>query len=83
MIMVYRYLSPYESMWRIFAFNIHVRWLAIKKSSFHLPNQKVAMFSDREKIDYVLARNYEKRTLLLAWVDVNVKYPEVCKLTYS
>jgi len=33
----YRYISPCEAYWRIFAFPIHGRNLAVERLFFHLP----------------------------------------------
>jgi hypothetical protein len=34
-----RYLSPSESIWRTFGFDIHNRWTAVQRLTFHLRNE--------------------------------------------
>ncbi|XP_015959922.1 uncharacterized protein LOC107483819 [Arachis duranensis] len=43
-----RYLSPFESMWRIFAYDIHHRWPSVQRLTFHLPNQQHVVFDDAD-----------------------------------
>lgn len=76
-------MSPCESIWRIFAFDIHMRWPAIQKLNSHLPNNEFVCFGDQERIDYVFARKFENRTLFFAWMNTNVRYPEAQKFTYQ
>jgi hypothetical protein len=77
-----RYLSPSESIWRIFKFDIHNRWPAVKRLTFHLHNEQRVMFTDTSKLTSVVARNRERRTMFLAWMEANKKYSSGRTLTY-
>ncbi|XP_072054426.1 uncharacterized protein [Arachis hypogaea] len=48
-----RYLSPCESMWRIFAYEIHHRWPLVQRLRFYLPNQQHVVFDDHDTIGSV------------------------------
>lgn len=77
-----RYLSPCESVWRIFAFDIHHRWPPVQRLNFHLPKQQNIVFNDYESLDNVVHRNMEKKTIFLAWMDANRLYEGGRELTY-
>ncbi|KAF7835655.1 PIF1-like helicase [Senna tora] len=77
------YLSPCEGAWRIFAFDIHFRELAVERLPFHLPNEQIVIFRDDDSIEYVVDRPNVHKTKFLAWMDANKKYPEARELTYA
>ncbi|XP_072054825.1 uncharacterized protein [Arachis hypogaea] len=77
-----RYLSPCESVWRIFAYDIHHRWPSIQRLTFHLPNQQHIIFDDRDTISSILVRNKELVTMFIAWMLANRVYLEGKDLTY-
>ncbi|XP_072088186.1 uncharacterized protein [Arachis hypogaea] len=77
-----RYLSPCESVWRIFAYDIHHRWPSVQRLTFHLPNQQHIIFDDRDTISSILVRNKELVTMFIAWMLANRVYPEGKDLTY-
>ncbi|XP_015937136.1 uncharacterized protein LOC107462959 [Arachis duranensis] len=71
-----RYLSPCESMWRIFAYEIHHRWPPVQRLRFHLPNQQHVVFDDHDTIGSVLIRNRDLMTMFTAWMMANRTYVE-------
>ncbi|XP_025703767.1 uncharacterized protein [Arachis hypogaea] len=77
-----RYLSPCESMWRIFAYEIHHRWPPVQRLRFHLPNQQHVVFDDHDTIGSVLIRNRDLMTMFTAWMMANRTYVEGRTLTY-
>jgi hypothetical protein len=79
----YRYLSPSESVWRIFKFDIHRRWPAVNRLTFHLEGKQKLIFKDSSKLTNVLKYNEKLGTMFLAWMDANKKYPQGRHLTYS
>jgi hypothetical protein len=78
-----RYLSPSESIWRIFKFDIHSRWPPVKRLTFHLRNEQRIMFTDTSNLTSVLTRNRERKTMFLAWMEANKKYVLGRTLTYN
>ncbi|GAU39042.1 hypothetical protein TSUD_59980 [Trifolium subterraneum] len=77
-----RYLSPCESIWRIFAFDIHYRYPPVQRLTFHLEGEQRIVFRDTSKISSVLTRNRYKNTMFLAWMEANRKYLFARDLTY-
>ena len=77
-----RYLSPCESVWRTFAFDIHHHWPLVTRLSFHLPCEQSILFKDHNGIDNVLRLNKDKKTIFLAWMEANKIYVEGRNLTY-
>ncbi|XP_072084365.1 uncharacterized protein [Arachis hypogaea] len=61
-----RYLSPCESMWKTFAYEIHHRWPPMQRLTFHLPNQQHVVFDDHDTIGSVLIRNRDLMTMFTA-----------------
>ncbi|XP_016177773.1 uncharacterized protein LOC107620066 [Arachis ipaensis] len=59
-----RYLLPSESMWRIFAYDIHHRWPSVQRLTFHLPNQQHVVFDDADITTHVYLRNKDLMTML-------------------
>ncbi|XP_057450047.1 uncharacterized protein LOC130741224 isoform X3 [Lotus japonicus] len=78
-----RYLSPCEAVWRTFSFYIHDKWPPVLKQSYHLPKKQVILFNERAPIDDVLERNKVKKSMFLAWMEANCKYPLGRGLTYA
>jgi hypothetical protein len=78
-----RYLSPSESIWRIFRFDIHHRLPPVQRLSFHLRDEQRIVFREDSNLESVLARNREKNTMFLAWMAANRKYRSGRNLTYT
>ena len=45
--------------------------------------QQNVILNDAERIDEVQNRNKNKKTILMAWIDVNIKYVEGRQLIYG
>ena len=54
---------------------------AVIRLPFHLPNKQAIVFRDHEQIPTVLDKTNAKKTMLLAWFEANMLYPEVRNLT--
>jgi len=78
-----RYLSPCETVWQIFVFDIHHRWPLVQRLTFHLPRQQSILFQDDEQVDVVLQKGQTANTMFLAWFEANKIYVEGRNLTYS
>ncbi|XP_057248163.1 uncharacterized protein LOC104903158 [Beta vulgaris subsp. vulgaris] len=57
-----RYISPCEAMWRIYGFPIHFRIPAVKRLSFHLPDEQTVLFTDDADVEEVLERPHIEKT---------------------
>ncbi|MCH79500.1 ATP-dependent DNA helicase PIF1 [Trifolium medium] len=77
-----RYLSPSESIWRIFKFDIHSRWPAVQRLTFHLRSEQRILFKDGSNLQSVLSRNRDRNTMFLAWFEANRRYSAGRCLTY-
>ncbi|XP_057720896.1 uncharacterized protein LOC130935256 [Arachis stenosperma] len=77
-----RYLSPSESMWRIFAYDIHQRWPSVQRLTFHLPNQQHVVFDDADSTTHVYLRNKDLLTMFTGWMMANRRFTEGRSLTY-
>ncbi|XP_025625340.1 uncharacterized protein [Arachis hypogaea] len=77
-----RYLSPSESMWRNFAYDIHHRWPSVQRLTFHLPNQQHVVFDDADITTHVYLRNKDLLMMFTAWMMVNRRFPDGRSLTY-
>ncbi|XP_057747737.1 uncharacterized protein LOC130966935, partial [Arachis stenosperma] len=69
-------------MWRIFAYDIHHRWPAVQRLTFHLPNQQHVVFDDADITTYVYLRNKNLLTMFMGWMMANWRFPEGRSLTY-
>jgi hypothetical protein len=78
-----RFLSPSESIWRIFAFKIHNRHPAVIRLTFHDEGNQSIVFKDSSDLTNVLRSNKHKDTMFLAWMEANKRYPQGRHLTYS
>jgi hypothetical protein len=78
-----RYLSPCESIWRIFAFDIHSRWPPVQRLTFHLYGRQRVVFQDDAILEDVLDVNKEKNTMFLAWMEANKEFSCGRSLTYT
>ncbi|KAL1330530.1 hypothetical protein AAHE18_12G116100, partial [Arachis hypogaea] len=76
------YLSPSESMWRIFAYDIHHRWPSVQRLTFHLPIQQHVVFDDADIITHVYLSNKDLVIIFTSWMIANRWFPEGRVLTY-
>jgi hypothetical protein len=78
-----RFISPSESIWRIFAFKIHNRYPPVIRLTFHDEGMQTVVFNDSSDLNSVLRNNREKSTMFIAWMEANKEYPEGRHLTYG
>jgi hypothetical protein len=78
-----RFLTPSESIWRIFAFKIHTRDPAVVRLTFHDEGKQTIVFKDSSDLNSVLRHNRHKDTMFLAWMEANKRYPQGRHLTYG
>lgn len=78
-----RYLSPRESVLRIFGFDINFKEPSVERLSFHLLKVHIVIFPDDEPIDSVVKKKSHKMTMFSAWFEANKKYPDARRLIYS
>ncbi|XP_020967606.1 uncharacterized protein LOC107615768 [Arachis ipaensis] len=78
----FRYLSLFESMWRIFAYDIHHRWPSVQRLTFHLSNQQHVVFDDADITTHVYLRNKDLLTMFTSWMMANRRFPDGRSLTY-
>nr|XP_029151653.1 uncharacterized protein LOC114925984 [Arachis hypogaea] len=76
------YLSPSESMWRIFAYDIHQRWPSVQRLTFHLPNQQHVVFDNADITTHVYLRNKDLLMMFTGWMMANRRFPNGQSLTY-
>ncbi|XP_022007909.1 uncharacterized protein LOC110907201 [Helianthus annuus] len=77
-----RYISACESAWRIFSYDIHYRYPAVIRLSFHLPGQQNVVYGADDDIDEVLNKPSVASTMFLSWMKCNERLPEARNLTY-
>ncbi|XP_072065617.1 uncharacterized protein [Arachis hypogaea] len=78
-----RYLSLSESMWRIFAYDIHHRWPSVQRLTFHLSNQQHVVFDDADITTQVYLHNKDLLTMFTGWKMANMWFPDGRSLTYA
>ncbi|XP_028758138.1 uncharacterized protein LOC114717208 [Neltuma alba] len=79
----FRYISACEAAWRIFAFDIHHRYPAVERLSFHLPNQQYVVYSNADDVAEVLDKPRVCESMFLAWMKTNSREDFAKTLTYS
>lgn len=62
--------------------NIHYRYPAVERLSFHLPGEQNVVFQDEDTIDSVVNRPGIDMSMFLGWMECNKKYEEARRLTY-
>uniref|UniRef100_A0A0R0JLL6 ATP-dependent DNA helicase n=1 Tax=Glycine max TaxID=3847 RepID=A0A0R0JLL6_SOYBN len=78
----YRYVSPPEACWKIFAFPMHVRSPAVERLYFHLENQQHVYWTDDQQIGEVLSKNTIKESMFTALMHSNKIYSYGRDITY-
>ncbi|XP_028752798.1 uncharacterized protein LOC114712429 [Neltuma alba] len=79
----FRYISACEAAWRIFAFEIHHRYPAVERLSFHLPNQQYVIYSTGDDVSELVDKPRVCESMFLAWMEINVHDVFAKTLTYS
>ncbi|XP_057740312.1 uncharacterized protein LOC130957472 [Arachis stenosperma] len=78
-----RYISPCESAWRIFAYDIHYRKPSVERLSFHLPDEQTVLFEDNDTLQTTVNRATIKESMFIAWFKANATYESARLLTYN
>ncbi|XP_057734594.1 uncharacterized protein LOC130950047 [Arachis stenosperma] len=78
-----RYISPCESAWRIFAYDIHYRKPSVERLSFHLPDEQTVLFEDNDTLQTTVNRAIIKESMFIAWFKANATYESARLLTYN
>ncbi|XP_057763551.1 uncharacterized protein LOC130984017 [Arachis stenosperma] len=78
-----RYISPCESAWRIFAFDIHYRRPSVERLSFHLPDEHTILFEDDDALQTVVDKATVRESMFMAWFKANKEYAAARELTYN
>ncbi|XP_028757289.1 uncharacterized protein LOC114716449 [Neltuma alba] len=78
-----RYISACESAWRIFGFQIHHRYPAVERLSFHLPNQQFIIYSNSDDVTDLLDKPRVAELQFLAWMKFNSRGGLAATLTYA
>ncbi|XP_072060321.1 uncharacterized protein [Arachis hypogaea] len=78
-----RYISPCESAWRIFAFDIHYRRPSVERLSFHLPDEQPVIFEDQDNLQRTVDKATIKESMFIAWFQANTDYEAARQLTYN
>ncbi|XP_076945800.1 uncharacterized protein LOC143617009 [Bidens hawaiensis] len=77
-----RYLSACEAAWRIFAFDVHYRVLAVTRLPFHLPGQQQVIYGSKEDIDDVHTTS-NSVSMITGWMEANRNYEHARRLSYA
>ncbi|XP_040368295.1 uncharacterized protein LOC112192958 isoform X3 [Rosa chinensis] len=77
-----RYLTPHESVWRLFEYLIHSKHPAVQRLQIHLPLEQNVIFNESESLESIIERKSTEDTTLTGWFQANKIYPEARELTY-
>ncbi|KAI3783003.1 hypothetical protein L2E82_13065 [Cichorium intybus] len=83
-----RFICPHESAWRLFNFNIHVRFPPVQVLAVHLEDMQNTTFQDNDNLESVVKNPAFGKTTLNSWLRSNrdddsgshLKYSEYSKL---
>ncbi|CAB4416165.1 unnamed protein product [Rhizophagus irregularis] len=78
-----RYISASEASWRIFHYRLYDEKPDVIQLCVHLPGQHRVIFQDNECLEDVIKRSNTEKTILTAWFDANIKYPDARRTTYA
>ncbi|KAJ1686825.1 hypothetical protein LUZ63_010753 [Rhynchospora breviuscula] len=77
-----RYLTPHESVWRLFQYDIHYSHPTVERLPIHLPFQNNIVFRDSQSLQQVASNPANQQTKLTAWFQLNQNDPFARTLTY-
>ncbi|KAK9054325.1 hypothetical protein SSX86_025403 [Deinandra increscens subsp. villosa] len=77
-----RYISASEACWRLFAFDVHYRSVAVERLPFHEEGRNRVYFRDDDEIGSVAQRRTAAMSKFTGWLQANRLYPEGRCLTY-
>ncbi|XP_024007763.1 uncharacterized protein LOC112083883 [Eutrema salsugineum] len=78
-----RYISPYESSWRLLKIPTQYRTTAVMQLSFHLPGKQLCIYHEGESVDQVLNKASVGQSQFLAWMEANKEHALAKELTYA
>lgn len=61
-----KYLSPCEAAWRIFALDIHQKWVVVYRLTLHLPSEQHVRYKDGDKLKNVVKSRESLGTIFFA-----------------
>ncbi|XP_024311758.1 uncharacterized protein LOC100826197 isoform X1 [Brachypodium distachyon] len=77
-----RYLYSCEAVWRLFSFDVHVRFPSVQRLEIHLPGMNRVTYSEDYKLTDVVSRCNVRKSSLTEWFDMNSKHEACRDLTY-
>ncbi|KAJ4806202.1 hypothetical protein LUZ62_018768 [Rhynchospora pubera] len=77
-----RYLTPHESIWRVFSYDVHYSYPSVERLPVHLPSQNNIVFRDFQELDEIAENDSFEFTKLMAWFQLNKKDDLAKQLTY-
>ena len=78
-----RYISPYEAVWRLFEYPIHMREPPVERLPVHLPLEQTIVFNSNQSLESIVDKKASEHTMLTSWFETNKFYPEARTLTYA
>ncbi|XP_038709423.1 uncharacterized protein LOC120004225 isoform X1 [Tripterygium wilfordii] len=78
-----RYLTAYESAWRIFEFHIHYKFPPVQNLTIHMPLMNNIVFRGDIAINDVLQQPGIEKTMLTEWMFTNSNFDDARQLTYA
>ncbi|XP_024015907.1 uncharacterized protein LOC112089161 [Eutrema salsugineum] len=78
-----KYISPYESSWRLLKIPIQYRTTTVVQLSFHLPGKQMCIYHEGESVDQVLNKASVGQSQFLAWMEANNEYALAKTQTYA
>lgn len=77
-----RYLCDKQSMWRLYAYDIHFRNPSVERLACHLPNMNVVSFRSDTNLASMVSNTFLQKTTLTEWFVANDLFPQGRHLTY-
>ncbi|KAJ4786766.1 ATP-dependent DNA helicase pif1, partial [Rhynchospora pubera] len=74
-----RYLTPHESIWLVFSYDIHYSYPSVERLLVHLASQNNVVFRDFQELGEIAESDSFGFTKLMAWFELN-KTDELARL---
>ncbi|XP_038718166.1 uncharacterized protein LOC120011170 [Tripterygium wilfordii] len=78
-----RYLTAYESCWRIYEYHIHYKFPAVERLAVHMPLMNNILFPGDKDVATVLQQPGIEKTMLTEWMFKNSTSDDARQLTYA
>ncbi|XP_038716065.1 uncharacterized protein LOC120009516 [Tripterygium wilfordii] len=78
-----RYLTAYESSWRIFEYHIHYKFPTVERLTIHMPLMNNIVFPGDKEIEELLNQPGIEKTMLTEWMFTNFMFEDARGLTYT